>query len=229
MLTMVDTVSGLGSELLSPEEWGIDIGIAGPQKCLSGTPGLALLSISPAAWAAMENVPNPLRASYLSILDWKTTWIEQRRFPYTPAVSEMYSLESVLTQVLEEGVESLVDRHQQIARACRTGVQALGLELWPVREEIAAPCVTAIKMPDGMTDAGIRDTLRHKYGVMISPGYGELGGKLIRLSHMGEQARPSMLATQLSLFERTLHDLGYPIELGVGVGAAMATLDWPTP
>jgi pyridoxamine--pyruvate transaminase len=60
VLTLVDTVSGLGSELLSPEEWGIDIGIAGPQKCLSGPPGLALLSVSPAAWAAMEKAEDEI-------------------------------------------------------------------------------------------------------------------------------------------------------------------------
>ena len=71
VLTMVDTVSGLGAELLSPEEWGLDIAIAGPQKCLGGVPGLSLMTISPAAWQAMEQRPNPLRASFLSILDWK--------------------------------------------------------------------------------------------------------------------------------------------------------------
>jgi pyridoxamine--pyruvate transaminase len=221
VLTMVDTVSGLGSELLSPEEWGMDIAIAGPQKCLSGPPGLALISVSPAAWEAMEAVERPLRGSYLSMLDWKSAWLEQRRFPYTPSVSEMYALESVLTQILEEGVEHLVERHQQIAAACRAGVKALGLELWPAREEIAAPCVTAVTMPEGLSDAGIRTTMRERYGVMISPGYGELQGKLIRLSHMGEQARPTMLAAQMAAFERALADCGHPVEFGAGVGAAM--------
>src|SRR6476469_5322607 len=87
VLTMVDTVSGLGGELLSPEEWGMDIAIAGPQKCLGGTPGLSLMSISPAAWGALEaRRPEPLRASFLSILDWKTAWLEGKRFPYTPSV-----------------------------------------------------------------------------------------------------------------------------------------------
>src|SRR5688500_16102779 len=69
VLTLVDTVSGLGSELLSPEEWGIDIGIAGPQKCLSGPPGLALLSVSPAAWAAVEGSERPLRSGVLAIVE----------------------------------------------------------------------------------------------------------------------------------------------------------------
>jgi pyridoxamine--pyruvate transaminase len=67
----------------------MDIAIAGPQKCLGGSPGLSLMSISPAAWAAMEARPQPLRASFLSILDWKTAWLEGGRFPYTPSVSEM--------------------------------------------------------------------------------------------------------------------------------------------
>ena len=227
VLTMVDTVSGLGGELLSPEEWGMDIAIAGPQKCLGGTPGLSLMSVSPAAWEALETrKPEPLRASFLSILDWKTAWLEGKRFPYTPSISEMYSLESVLQQTLDVGMERFVDCHQAIARACREGVKALGLELWPAREEIAAACVTAVHVPDGIDDAQLRGTMRHRYGVTISPGYGELQGKLFRLGHMGPaQAHPTVLAAQLAVLERSLADLGHPIQLGVGVGAAMAALE----
>ncbi|MFM8593405.1 MAG: pyridoxal-phosphate-dependent aminotransferase family protein, partial [Chloroflexota bacterium] len=96
VITMIDTVSGLGGELLSPEEWGLDVAVAGPQKCLGGTPGLSLMTISPDAWKVMEaRRPKPLRGSFLSILDWKATWLEQRRFPYTPSVSEIYGLRSV--------------------------------------------------------------------------------------------------------------------------------------
>ena len=228
VLTMVDTVSGLGSEMLSPEDWGMDIAIAGPQKCLSGPPGLALLSDLAGRVGGDGERPRSRCAAAISRSSTgrRPGW-SKRKFPYTPLVSEMYALESVLTQILEEGVERLVERHQQIAAACRTGVKALGLELWPAREEIAAPCVTAIRMPEGLTDAGIRTTMRERYGVMISPGYGELQGQLIRLSHMGEQARPTMLAAQLAAFERALKDCGYPVQLGAGVGAAMAALDWP--
>ncbi len=226
VLTMVDTVSGLGGELLSPEEWGLDIAIAGPQKCLGGTPGLSLMSISPAAWDALEaRKPEPLRASFLSILDWKTAWLEGHRFPYTPSVNEIYSLESVLDQALAIGMERFVERHQTIARACREGVKALGLQLWPVREEIAAACATAIRVPEGIDDAALIDTMRHRYGVMISPGYGSLKGQLFRLGHMGPaQVHPTVLAAQLAVLERSLADLGYPVQFGAGVGAAMASL-----
>lgn len=224
VVTIVDTVSGLGSELLSPEEWGIDIAVAGPQKCLGGPPGLSLMTVSPDAWKAMEHKSQPLRGSFLSILDWKTTWIEQRRFPYTPSVSEIYALQSVLEQTLEEGVEHFVDRHQAAAYATRRGVDALGLELWPAREEIAAPCCTAVTLPTGVDDKQLRSILRDRYGVMISPGFGELAGKLVRLGHMASAAHPTVVALQLAMLERALDDLGYPVTLGSGVGAAMSAL-----
>jgi pyridoxamine--pyruvate transaminase len=229
VLTMVDTVSGLGGELLSPEEWGMDIAIAGPQKCLGGTPGLSLITVSPAAWEALEaRRPEPLRGSFLSMLDWKSAWLEGKRFPYTPSISEIYSLESVLDQALAIGMERFVDRHQMIARACREGVKALGLELWPAREAIAASCVTAVRVPDGLDERALRDTMRRRYGVTISPGYGVLQGQLFRLGHMGPaQAHPTILAAQLAVLERSLADPGYPVQLGAGVGAAMSALgDW---
>lgn len=228
VVTIVDTVSGLGGTAYSPEAWGIDVAVAGPQKCLGGPPGLSLMAISPDAWKAMENrQPSPVRGSYLSILDWKETWIEQRRFPYTPSVSDIYALESVLTQVLEAGVERFAARHAAIARACREGAKGLGLELWPAREEIAANAVTAVHIPEGLTDTQLRGHMRERYGVMISGGYGELAGKLFRLGHMGKAAHPTYLAAQLAVLERTLADLGRRVDFGAGAGAAMAALsDW---
>jgi pyridoxamine--pyruvate transaminase len=224
VFTIVDTVSGLGSELLSPEDWAIDVAVAGPQKCLGGTPGLSLVSVSPAAWQAMETRANPLRGSFLSLLDWKATWIENRRFPYTPSVTEIYALESVLEQTLREGMESFVNRHQATARAARAAVRAMGLGLWPEREEIATACCTAVSVPHGITDRAIIDSMRERYGVMIAGGYGELSGKLIRLGHMGPAAHPTMLLAQVGIFERVLLDLGRTGVPGAGTGAAIESL-----
>ena len=221
VISIVDTVSGLGSELLSPEDWAMDVAVAGPQKCLGGTPGLSLISVSPQAWSAMEGRAEPLRGSFLSLLDWKTTWIEQQRFPHTPSVTEIYALESVLEQTLREGLESLVGRHRSSARAARAAVKALGLELWPESEEIATACCTAVKVPDGVTDRDVIETLRSRYGIMLAGGYGELAGKLIRLGHMGQAAHPALVVAQVGMLERTLLDLGLDIEPGSGVGAAI--------
>ena len=161
----------------------------------------------------MESKAEPLRGSFLSILDWKDTWMEKKVFPYTPSVSTMYGLESILDQALEEGIEQMAHRHQTIARACRRGVEAMGL--------------TGVVMPDGIDDEALRGHLRDRYGVMISGGYGDLAGKLFRLGHMGLAAHPTYLTAQLAMLERTLADLGKTVQLGAGVGAALASLsDW---
>jgi aspartate aminotransferase-like enzyme len=85
--------------------------------------------------------------------------------------------------------------------------------------------VTGVKFPEGITDAQLRGHMRQRYGVMISGGYGELAGQLFRLGHMGKAAHPTFLAAQLAVLERSLADLGHPVEFGAGVGAAMAALE----
>ncbi len=224
VLTIVDTVSGLAGEDVIPEAWGIDVAVAGPQKFLAAPPGLSLMAISPAAWAAMERRERPLRGSYLSLLDWKESWLDRRTFPYTPSVSDIYALESALSQLLEEGVERSIARHAAIARACRAGIRAMGLRLWPAREAVAANCATAVRLPDGITDAQLIAHLRERYGVAISGGEGDLAGKLFRLGHMGRAAQPTSLAAGLALLGRALEDLGQPVDLGTGVAAAMAEM-----
>jgi hypothetical protein len=42
---------------------------------------------------------------------------------------------------------------------------------------------------------------------------------------MGKAAHPTYLAAQLAILERTLADLGRPVDFGAGVGAAMAALE----
>ncbi len=221
-ITIVDTVSGLLSEDFSPEEWGMDIAVAGPQKSLSGVPGMSLVAVSPDAWERMESMKSPLRGSFLSLLDWKSTWIDNGRFPYTPSVSDVYALESVLQQTLDEGVANVVARHHVSARATRAAVRALGLELWAVSEDIASSCCTSVATPSGIDEAQLRNIMRNKYGVMISGGYGDLSGKLFRLGHMGLSAHPTSVIAQLGVLERSLADLGHKVEFGAGVAAALA-------
>ena len=225
VLSIVDTVSGLGGEEFLTDEWGVDVAIAGPQKFLCGPPGLALLSVSPGAWAAMEAKRPPVRGSYLSILDWRETWLSKRgTFPYTPSVSDIYALESVLAQTLESGLVRNQARFDTIARASRAGIRAMGLDLWPARDEIAGRCVTAVAAPDGIVVADLIELMRRRYGVMIAGGAGDLEGKLFRIGHMGVVAHPVHLIAGLGVLERGLADLGYLVTLGTGVGAATQAL-----
>ena len=107
-------------------------------------------------------------------------------FPFTPSVVDMHGIEACCDELLEEGLDNSIARHDLAARACRAGVKAMGLELWPRSEEITAACVTAIAVPEGLTDIQVRAHCRERYGVMISSGQG--AGNLVRIGHMGPTA-----------------------------------------
>ncbi len=98
----------------------------------------------------------------------------------------------------------------------------MGLRPWPVRREIAAACVTAIRVPDGLTDIGVRDHARARYGVQLSAGQG--AGNILRLGHMGATARPMLMIAGLAAIGRTLADLGARVDIGSGLDAALASL-----
>lgn len=222
ILTYIDTVSGVLGMPWETDAWGLDVCVAGAQKCLGGPPGIALVSVSQKAWDVIEANPAAPRDSYLSLLDWKLKWLGEGRFPYTPSISDMTGLEASLDQALEEGIDAVVARHQRAAEVTRTGAKAMGLTLWAVREEIASACVTSIRLPEQLDHAMVRDLVRARYGVMLSHGQG--AGNLVRLSHMGPTAGGLYSVVGLAALGRTLADLGMAIDIGAGIETALAVL-----
>jgi pyridoxamine--pyruvate transaminase len=228
-LMLADVVSSVGGTELLIDEWQVDIAVAGPQKCLAGPPGMSLISVSPRAWEAIESNPSAPRGSFLSLLDWKHRWIEGGRvaFPYTPSVADVNGVHAALREVLDDGLEATIASHARAARACRAGVTAMGLELWPRSESYAANCVTAVRVPAGVTVHDVLGHVRERYGVMLSGGYGELKEKLIRLGHMGPASRSLYPLVAVSALGRGLADLGIQVDIGAGAQAVMEVLSEP--
>jgi pyridoxamine---pyruvate transaminase len=224
-LMLVDCVSSLGGIPIWPDEWHLDVCVAGPQKCLAGPPGMSLMSVSEEAWHAIRGNPTAPRASYLSMLDWKEQWIDGEKFPFTPSVVDLHGVEAACDEILEEGLEASFARHERAAKACRAGARAMGIDLWPVSDEVSAACVTALAVPNGLTDTQVRDHCRRRYGVMISGGQG--AGNLVRIGHMGPSARSLYPIVGLAAVGRTLADLGVPVNVGEGLEAALEVLSLP--
>lgn len=221
-VTIVDAVSTFGGIELRPEEWQLDLVVAGPQKCLGGPPGMSLLAINEQAWAMIDANPGAPRGSFLSILDWREQWHGQGRFPFTPSVSDLNGVNKAADLLLAEGLDASQARHARIAAACRAGIRGMGLRLWAASEEIAAACATAIAVPDGLTDIAVRDHVRSRYRVQLSAG--QRAGNLVRIGHMGANARPMFVVAGLAALGRSLLDMGAQLDLGAGLEAALASL-----
>ncbi len=221
-LTLVDCVSSLGGIPIWPDEWQLDVCVAGPQKCLAGPPGMSLMTVSADAWSAIRANPAAPRASFLSMLDWKEQWLENGKFPFTPSVVDLHGVEAACDVILDEGLEASFERHERAAAACRAGARAMEIDLWPASERICAPCVTALAVPEGLTDTQVRDHCRARYGVMVSGGQG--AGNLVRIGHMGPTAQSLYPVVGLAAVGRTLLDLGASVKLGDGLETALQAL-----
>ncbi|HEX6121380.1 MAG TPA: alanine--glyoxylate aminotransferase family protein, partial [Dongiaceae bacterium] len=151
-LLIVDAVSSFAGMDIHPDDCFADIFITGPGKCLGGAPGLTIMAVSERAWNHIEANPKAPFASVLSLKDWKNAWSKDQPFPFTPSVAEVNGLDGALDQYFAEGPENVWRRHALTARACRAGIQAMGLELWAKTEAIASPTCTAVRVPAGIKD-----------------------------------------------------------------------------
>jgi pyridoxamine--pyruvate transaminase len=222
---LVDAVSSFGGMDVGPDTCQADLFVTGPNKCLGCPPGLTLLGVTPRAWEKMKSNPHAPRDSFLSILDWQDAWRRDRPFPFTPSVAEINALDAALDLYLMEGPERVWARHALTAAACRAGVLAMGLRLWPADERTASPTATAVRIPATIDDAALRAAARARYGVVFSSGRGETQGKLLRIGHMGPTARPMYAVVALTALGGALRALGHPLEIAAGMAAALAVID----
>lgn len=219
-LMIVDAVSSWAGMETSPKACQAGIYVTGPNKCLGCPPGLSLVAVSEAAWQKIEANKDAPFASMLSIKDWKNAWKASEPFPFTPSVAEINGLNAGLDRYLAEGAVAVQERHALTAAATREGVRAMGIEIWPKREEIASPTCTAVKMPEGIDAGPILAAARAHYGVCMSAGRAETLGKLIRIGHMGPTAQPMYALVAISALGGALQRAGVKVDLAAGLSAA---------
>ena len=215
-LYVVDTVSSLGGDDVFVDGYNIDICVTGSQKCLAAPPGMAAITLSDDAWKVVDKTPTS--TYYLDMKKYRKSGSgTPPETPYTPSVSLMYAMREALNMVMEEGLESRVKRHELAALATRNGIKAMGLELF-AQPEVSSNTVTAIKMPEGITDKQFRGTMRDKYRIELAGGQDHLKGNVFRIGHMGNITEREIITT-IAALEMTLKELNLDVCLGEGVAA----------
>jgi aspartate aminotransferase-like enzyme len=219
--TAVDAISSLAGQDFRTDEWNVDLCIGTSQHCLSCPPGLTPVSVSDYAWERMAKKKHPVRNSYLSFLDMKETWFEGRHFPYTPLVSEAYALSEACKEILEEGLDRVFARHHISAEMARSGIEGMGLELYPLKRELAADTVTSALLPQDIQDTKLICAVLENHGILIGGGYRELKGRIFRLGHSGYSATSSNIIATLAAVETEIQKLGHKCERGKAIRAAL--------
>ena len=195
-LTIMDAITSAGGDYVKMDEWGIDVAIVGSQKCLGAPPGIAIVAVNERAW----DFYNPKCPYYLDLKAYRKKSAELQT-PYTPAIPLFFALEEALKIVKEEGLEKRITRHRKLSRAVREWALSAGLKLFPEPDGKAdySNTVTAIRVPSGITEKELRDSLRKEYGILVSGGQDRVKGKIFRIGTMGNVGKFEVIATLSAL------------------------------
>lgn len=236
-LFMLDTVSSLAGLDVRTDDWDVDFNMTGSQKCLAAPLGMALVSVSPAAWEAMERRKHKATSWAYDLLRWKENWVPASRGGQVPDGAprrQPVSIPTHLTQalgaavrlILEEGLAHRIRRHVAAGRAFRAGVDAMRLQMFP-HPSLLSNTVSCVMTPAGIDPATVVTHMRDHYGILIGTGLDKIRNTTIRIGHMGITSSPMYVLPTLSALEMTLRDLGYRTEAGAGVAAAQALFAGP--
>jgi len=187
IISIIDAVSSLGGIEISMDEWGLDFVLTASQKALMTPPGLGLVAVSSKGWKAVEKSTNS--RYYWDFRMYKEAQNRiPKQTPFTSPVSLMLGLDEALKMIIEEGINNVIKRHFQVAKAFRDRMKSYGLNLFPKKEEWCSNTVTAVKSPKEVDSALIIKFLKERFNLRIANGLGSLKDKTFRVGHMGYQA-----------------------------------------
>jgi aspartate aminotransferase-like enzyme len=213
-ILVVDAISALGGYELPMDAWGLDVVVAGSQKAMMLPPGLAFAALSAKAWEFVKAAKLP---KYYFDFAKQLKSQQKNQTPYTSAVSLTLGLQEVLARIRKEGLPKIYARNRRLSAATQAAMAAMGLQLYA--RENPSVVVTAVEAPPGIDGQKVVSRLREKYGIWIAGGQAQAKGKIFRIAHMGYIETMDLLNTVAGL-EMVLNELGYQVELGVGVRAA---------
>ena len=116
-LLMVDCVTSLGGEQVSPTEWSIDYAYSCSQKSLGCPPGLEPVhGVAARARTGRATARRPSRSSFdIDLLE--KYWVERpMTYHHTMPILQYYALYEGIRLALEEGLENRWARHEDAGR-----------------------------------------------------------------------------------------------------------------
>lgn len=230
-----DVTASLAGNTVLTDAWGVDAVTAGLQKCLAGPSGSAPISLSPRAVeviTARKSIEagirsagdpvsaHPIRSNYFDLAMVMDYWGPKRLNHHTEATTMLYSARECARILVEEGMDSAVERHRLHGSAMVEGLLGLGLTLFG-DQSVRMNNVVGVEIPDGIDGDSARASLLHDFGIEIGTSFGPLHGRIWRIGTMGYNARRDTVLSTLAALESVLRLGGVTVTAGGGVGAAL--------
>ena len=138
-------------------------------------------------------------------------------------MSLVASVDEALSMILSEGKEACYARHELVGQAIRSGLTAMGLQLFPEQSESRSPALSAFRVPAEVSTA-LKKHLRETFGIVVASGLGkDYKDKVIRIGHMGHVYAKDAL-TIIAAVEASLYHFGAIDSIGAGTAACSRSI-----
>jgi alanine-glyoxylate transaminase/serine-glyoxylate transaminase/serine-pyruvate transaminase len=218
-VVVVDAVSSLGGVDVRVDEWGIDVCVTTPNKCLEAVPGIGFISVSPRAWKLVDSQPERDHGWYLNLKTWRhyaTEWASWHPTPVTLPTNVILAARTSLIKILEKGLEAHFEKYRWASQAVRMGLRNLGYEMF-VDDAYASPIVTGVCSRPEFELTEMINWLVEERQIAIGGGLGELASQMFRVGHLGKAATRDYLVDFLFAMEEFLRFKGIHVQPGAGL------------
>lgn len=234
-LLYTDATASLVGNDMRMDEWGVDIVTTGMQKCLGGPAGMAPFSVSDRAAEAMEArksieagvadsaseiASERIRSNYFDMPQIFDYWGDRHLNHHTEATHMLYAAHEAARIIVEEGIDSAIERHRLNGAAMAAAIEGMGLSLYGDQNHRMND-VIGVVIPDGVQDAQVRAHLLNDFSVEIASSFGPLKGRIWRIGVMGYNARKDAVLTAAVALGTVLARNGVPVDVSAGVDAAL--------
>lgn len=220
VLYIVDGVCSVAAEPVDMKECQIDVLFTGSQKAFGVPPGLMML------WANQKSLARRTALGtiveyYCDYEKWLPIMQDPAKYFATPPINLIWALKEAVRIIKDETLQKRYERHVKQAEAMQAAFEAMGFTLL-AQAGVRAHTLSNLLYPDGIDDLAFRTRLAQE-GVQAAGGVGQYAGKMLRIGHMGNADRHTLVAT-LAALERTLKHFRPEFELGTAISTFLIRL-----
>jgi predicted phosphoserine aminotransferase len=187
---VVDAISCLGGDYVDTEAHNIDAIFTSTQKAFAMPPGLAVCTVSDAAY---ERELGADSASWYGGFQRCLDYYDRKGQTHsTPAIPLMLAYREQMEHMLAEGHHERDRRHHEMAEYTRDWArEQFGLF---AETGFESQTVTCVENTRDIDVAATVETVSEEYDMVFSSGYGTLAEESFRIGHMGEHTVESVRA-----------------------------------
>ncbi|MCJ7435755.1 MAG: alanine--glyoxylate aminotransferase family protein [Anaerolineales bacterium] len=216
---VVDAVSSLAGVEIRVDDWGIDVCVTSPNKCLEAVPGIGIISVSPRAWKLVDARPALGHGWYLNLATWRKyvkEWGTWHPSPVTMPASNVLAVRASMRRIVSGGLDVHFAKYARASQIVRKGLENLGFEMF-APEDYASPIVTGVKARPEFEVPEMIKWLAEERGIAIGGAFGALTGKIFRVGHLGKAAEREYLIDFLFAVEEFMRYKGINVPIGASL------------